>query len=261
MTAYFYKIKHKQTGKYYVGSQYGKNSDPINLLKKYKTSSKYIKKLMEQYGEDCFNIVKIIVRSDAREYEAKYLKKAYNILGRKRFLEIMINRNLAPGILLSKETIAKANEKRKISNSLSQKRLLQQGRHNFQIKPAQRTENWRKKISERMKGNNYGSFRKMDVSLKEKLANASKGNTNVRGTKWWYNSELNIKKRASECPGNGWINKFPIIISKESVEKIRKANSKPKSEEHRRKLSENAKKRYSEGNHNFLKKEKHEEKT
>ena len=53
-----------------------------------------------------------------------------------------------------------------------------------------------------MKGNNYGSFRKMTDELKSKLSEKSKGNTNVRGTKWWTNGLIN--KRSRECPGEGF---------------------------------------------------------
>ena len=61
----------------------------------------------------------------------------------------------------------------------------------------------RKKVSERMLGNNYGSFRIMDEELRNKIANGAKGNTNVRGTKWWTNGTVN--KRSKECPGKDFI--------------------------------------------------------
>ena len=59
MTPYFYKILHKNTGKIYVGSQYGKNSDPKNLWKSYFSSSVYVKKLIEEYGIESFEILTI----------------------------------------------------------------------------------------------------------------------------------------------------------------------------------------------------------
>lgn len=205
MNPYYYAIKHKPTGKLYIGSQYGKNSDPNNLLKTYFTSSKLVKKLMEKDGVDSFEIEYIDCRPDAREYEQKTLMELYEKCGREVFLQNYLNRNLSPGILLTEEIIEKANgpEKRK-KCSLSAKKLFEEGRHNFQLNPNPSTfEENRKKSSKRMKGNNYGSFRQMTDELKKKLAEKSKGNTNVRGTKWWTNGIVN--KRSKECPGQGFI--------------------------------------------------------
>ena len=57
MNPYFYKIKHLPSGKYYIGSQYGKNSDPSNLWNSYTTSSKYVQELIESTGKDSFRII------------------------------------------------------------------------------------------------------------------------------------------------------------------------------------------------------------
>jgi hypothetical protein len=200
MTPYYYVIKHKPSGKLYAGSQYGKNSNPENLLKTYFTSSKLVKELIEKDGVESFEIEYIDCRPDAREYEQKFLMEQYKKHGRQKFLDLYLNRNLSPGILLSEEIIEKANKKRRISNSISAKKLLEEGRHNFQLNPnpSYKEEN-KKKTSKRMKGNNYGSLRNMNVELKQKLAEKSKGNTNVRGTKWWTNGLVN--KRSRECPG------------------------------------------------------------
>jgi hypothetical protein len=204
MNPYYYLIRHKPSGKLYAGSQYGKNSDPNNLWETYFTSSKLVKELIEKDGVDSFEIEYIDCRTDAREYEQKYLMTMYEKYGRENFLDRFLNRNLSPGILLTEEIINKANKKRKISNSLSAKKLLEKGKHNFQhcVNPSTLEHN-RKKSSERMQGNNYGSLRQMTNELKEKLAEKSKGNTNVRGTKWWTNGIIN--KRSKECPGNGFI--------------------------------------------------------
>jgi hypothetical protein len=199
MQPYFYKIQHVPTGKYYVGIQYGKTSDPYKFWKTYFTSSKYVKNLIECDGVDSFIIVNIQIRDDARMYEHRYLKKAYNLLGKSRFLEAFLNRNIAPGILLSDEIISKANIKRRVSNSISAKKLFAEGRHNFQIKNSGELEHVRKLRSERMLGNNFGSKREMTADLKEKLAKKSTGNTNVRGKKWWTDGVVN--RRSFECPG------------------------------------------------------------
>lgn len=209
MKPYFYKIKHKATGKIYVGSQYGMKSNPENLLTKYFTSSKLVKTIILKEGNEAFQIVKIVVREDAREYEQQYLIRVYNFLGRDKFLDIFLNRNLSPGILLTEDIIKRANEKRKISNSLAAKKLIEEGRHNFQLHPIVRDEAWSEKTSNRMKGNNYGSMKKITDEMRKNAAEKSKGNTNVRGMKWWYNPVTDTKKRSFVCPGEGWINKCP----------------------------------------------------
>jgi hypothetical protein len=204
MKPYYYLIRHKPSGKLYAGSQYGKNSDPNNLWTTYFTSSDLVKKLIEEDGVDSFEIEYIDCRSDAREYEQNYLMMMYEKHGREKFLEKFLNRTLSPGILLTEEIIEKANKKRKISNSISAKKLFEEGRHNFQhcVNPSTLEHN-RKKSSERMMGNNYGSFRVMTDELREKIAEKSKGNTNVRGTRWWTNGS--VMRRSKECPGEGFI--------------------------------------------------------
>lgn len=208
MTPYFYKILHKNTGKIYVGSQYGKNSHPKNLWKTYFSSSDYVKKLIEEYGIESFEILTIKERPDAREYEQRYLLKMYYALGKDKFCNIFINKNLSPGILLTEEMIEKANIKRRISNSISSKKLLEEGRHNFQLKPASSYEHVRKKSSERMMGNTYGLGRIVTDETKNKIAEGVKGNTNVRNTKWWNNGKE--RKRSKASPGEGWKEGFQI---------------------------------------------------
>ena len=53
-TPYTYLLKHLPTGKVYYGCRFAKNCDPSEFWVKYKTSSKYVKELIDQYGEDTF---------------------------------------------------------------------------------------------------------------------------------------------------------------------------------------------------------------
>ena len=119
-TPFTYLLYCKPTGQYYYGSRYSNNSHPSQLWKTYFTSSKTVKKLIEQDGINSFIIEYVDIRNDAREYEQTYLMEMYKKYGKTKFLEIYLNRNLSPGILLTEEIIEKANEKRKISNSISQ---------------------------------------------------------------------------------------------------------------------------------------------
>jgi hypothetical protein len=142
MKPYFYKIQEIASGKYYVGCQYGKKSDPINLWETYFTSNQYIK----SQPKTNFKIVKVIQRNDARDYERRYLTRCYKILGKDKFLELMINRNLAPGILNTPESIARGNVKRKVSNSVAAKKRIEDGTHNFLNNTYEHSEEWYQKI-------------------------------------------------------------------------------------------------------------------
>jgi len=203
MTPYIYKIKHIPSGRYYIGSQYGKNADPENFWSSYVTSSKYVQQLITEDGLDSFMVVKVAPRHDAREYESKLLRRIYRRFGKEKFLNTMINRNIAPGILLTDEIIAKANVKRAVSNSIAAKRLLEKNAHNFQKFKAGDLEHVRQQRSERMIGNNLGSLKEITDEYRNKQALGAAGNTNVRGTKWWTNGIIN--KRSKECPGDGFI--------------------------------------------------------
>lgn len=201
MKPYFYKIQEVTTGKYYVGCQYGKNSNSNNLWNTYFTSNQYI---ISQPKEN-FKIVKIIQRQDAREYERRYLRKCYSILGKEKFLEHMINRNLAPGILNTKESIERGNIKRRVSNSIAALKRIENGTHNFQLNKYEHSDAWKDKIKLRMKsdknpGKNPETIKKrITDEYRKKQSDGAKGNTNVKGYKWWTNGEIN--KRSKSCPG------------------------------------------------------------
>lgn len=197
--SYFYKIKELTTGKYYVGCQYAQGTSSQNLGQTYFTSCKYIKN--KSWTE--FIVCYTIDMDDARKYERRYLKKCLSILGRDRFLEVMINRNVAPGILNTPDTIQKANIKRRISNRIAAHKRLENGTHNFLFKRHVPTIDERARSSERMKGNTYGSLICRDEQYRQKQADNSKGNTNVKGKKWWNNGEK--RKRSFDCPGQGWV--------------------------------------------------------
>ena len=39
------------------------------------------------------------------------------------------------------------------------------------------------------------------------VASKSRGNTNVRGKKWWFNEQSDLYIRCEQSPGSGWVNK------------------------------------------------------
>ena len=78
-------------------------------------------------------------------------------------------------------------ENRRAACSLTQDRLWEQGRHNFQKVNASTLPKNRKMHSERMKGNTLGSLKKITPEYRKKQADGARGNTNVRGTVWVVN--------------------------------------------------------------------------
>lgn len=208
MKPYFYKIQEISTGKLYVGCQYGKKADPSNFFVTYFTSNQYIK----SSPKENFKIIKIIERSDARNYEKRYLSKCYYLLKKDRFLELFLNRNLAPGILNTPETIAKANIKRKISNRNAALKRIENGTHNFQTNKYEHSEEWYEKIKKRMNSelnpakNPETAKKRITDEYRKKQSDGAKGNTNVLGYKWWTDGTTN--RRAKENPGTNFYRGF-----------------------------------------------------
>lgn len=203
MQPYFYKIFHKPTQKYYVGSQYGKKSNSNNFWISYFTSSSKVKQLIEEFGKDSFEIIEIQQRDDARAFEAKFIIDEFKMLGKEEFKNIYINVCKTPGIIIGKEA--------------------------------------RKRSSDRMKGNNLGKFRKITDEYRKVAREKSKGNTNVRNYKWWTNGIE--YKRAIECPEEGFILGSMENSKEQKEKISKKLKGKPKSVEHKRQLSLSAKNR------------------
>jgi hypothetical protein len=74
---YTYVIGWSKQKKYYYGVQFGKSAHPDNLWKTYFTSSKNVKKFVENYGDpDIIEIRKTFsTSSKAREWETKAIQR------------------------------------------------------------------------------------------------------------------------------------------------------------------------------------------
>ena len=77
---FFYIIENTKNGKLYAGSKVGVNANPKEFMTKkgYKTSSKIIKTIIENFGLDIFKIRKLRTFScplKAYNYETKFLLK------------------------------------------------------------------------------------------------------------------------------------------------------------------------------------------
>jgi hypothetical protein len=78
MQPYTYYLFHKPTGKHYYGVRTAKNCHPDELWKTYFSTSKIVKSLREQYGDDSFDykVRKLFeTPKDALEWETKFLTR------------------------------------------------------------------------------------------------------------------------------------------------------------------------------------------
>lgn len=102
---YTYLIKHIPTNTYYYGVRFAKGCNPSEFWNKYKTSSKYVKQLIEKYGEDSFEyeIRKTFTNIDiARKWESTVLRRL-NVINRIEFI------NKTDNISISLESALKGN--------------------------------------------------------------------------------------------------------------------------------------------------------
>lgn len=80
-TPYTYFIKHKETGYFYYGVKYGKDTDTDMFWIKYFTSSKIIKEMIKKDGKDSFDIsIRKTFKTpvEAMEYEMRILRRIIN---------------------------------------------------------------------------------------------------------------------------------------------------------------------------------------
>jgi hypothetical protein len=210
MTPYVYKIKSKHTGKCYIGCQYKKTANPNNFWKKYFTSNKYVKENVQE-----FQIVYVKPREDAREYERKLLSRLYSFYGKEKFCKLLLNRNLAPGIIHDEEERERISERLKkrwangkMKNAQKKSTATKKTRVYAKVEFSVEV---RRNISKRMKENNpmfdedtrkkHKESMNTPESLKKK-SKISKGNIYVKG-KTWYNNGIECKM-LFDCP-EGWI--------------------------------------------------------
>ena len=107
---YTYLIGWSNLDKWYYGVRFAKNAHPDDLWDKYKTSSKHVKRFVEQNGDpDVLQIRKTFVdKNKAVEWEHKVLRRL-NISKSNKFL----NRTDNKSIFLSKEDYKEISKKLK----------------------------------------------------------------------------------------------------------------------------------------------------
>ena len=212
---YFYKIREKSTGKYYVGCQWRKDADPANFWVSYFTSSPYIKK---QPKED-FEVIRVEAREDAREYEARYLKKAFGLLGKERFFELMINKHCIDFGIVSDEAIAL--RAKKAAKTMTGYYWWTNGTEMTKARECP-GEGWYRGMSE-SRNAKIAEARRGKPAPNKGIKHSEESNAKRRamGLKFWNNG-VNMTQ-AAECPGPEW---------KPGMLRI------PKSAEHKAKIAE-----------------------
>jgi len=180
---YFYKIKHKSTGKYYVGSQYGKGANKENFFISYFTSSRLINEIILHEGVNAFEICLLSERVDARKYETYYLQKCYRLLGKEKFKQIFYNKTLSPGIILDKEMIDKQTK--------TKKEKWESGKIKKPTPPNWKGKKRSKEMKEKLSKSKLGHEVSADTRLKLRNANLGKVQTNATIEKRANSSKLN----------------------------------------------------------------------
>lgn len=170
---YTYLLKHIPTGKFYYGCRFAEGCNPKEFWKDYKTSSKYVKELVEQYGEDSFvfEIRKTFNdKQSARNWETKVLKKM-NVVTRTDFLNMTDNISICP------EAASKGRKGKFGIFRNSQKQIDAVKKANTGLK---RSEEVKRKMSESAKGKRSGDMnpmfgKKMSEETKQKMRLAKIG--------------------------------------------------------------------------------------
>jgi len=170
---YTYLLKHIPTGKFYYGCRFAEGCNPADFWKDYKTSSKYVKQLIEQYGADSFvfDIRKTFDdKQSARNWETKVLKKL-NVVSREDFL------NMTDNISISPEAASKGKKGKVGIYKISQEQINAIKKANTGLK---RSEEVKKKMSNSAKGKRSGDMnpmfgKKMSEETKQKMRLAKIG--------------------------------------------------------------------------------------
>lgn len=166
-TPYTYLIKHVPTNMYYYGCRFAKNCNPSEFWIKYKTSSKTVKLLIEQYGKDSFKfeIRKTFDNADAaRLWENKVLKRM-KVVDRNDFI------NLTDNISIS-HVAGEFGRKNRTSSEVHRLAISKVGKSNLGRK---RTDITKAKISKALIGNKYKSGIKESDESREKKRQAHLG--------------------------------------------------------------------------------------
>lgn len=245
---YTYYLKHKETGMQYYGVKYSKASHPDKFWKPngYFTSSKVIKKIVEEQGPDAFiaQVRKTFqTKEEAVDYEQRFLKKVnapfspnwFNqAFGTGPYLDKFGNRRSMKGVPKSEE------HKRKISEAHKGKKHPRTPEWSAKIAEAKRgkpswnkglkfSEEAKKKMSESRKGKKRGP---MSEETKRKIGDANRGKERTEETRKKMKTVLTGRKRSEESKA-----KMSQIMKEKFANQDHWSKGKPRPEEVREKIS------------------------
>lgn len=188
MIPYTYCVFNKVTKQRYYGVRFAKNSNPQELWKTYFTSSKYVHKLIKQYGIDSFDYrvrKTFINKQSAILWENKVLRRL-NVLNKPTWL----NRSTNKAIILSADK--QIETYKKISKSLRGKKKTESHINNLKFSIANRTSE-QKERTRALKVN-------ASTGRKQKSSSIEKRMQSIRSTVWINNGIKNLRIQPAELP-------------------------------------------------------------
>lgn len=226
---YTYLLKFIPENKFYYGVRYQKGCHPDDLFTTYFTSSKVIKKLLEEYGKDAFvwEIRKTFNNVDsARQWETDVLKKIH-AAQRDDFLNETNNISIPNKKFQTEETKQKIGAKHK-GKQLSERTkslLREKAKKRYADKCLHprygktHTNEAKSKISKVHKGKSISDNQKQILSVKSKLLQSHK-----YLDKWKYrctwkitspSGEITYTKNLTEfCNTHGLTKPLMVVVSK-----------------------------------------------
>jgi hypothetical protein len=223
---YTYLIECIPTNQYYYGVRFAKNCLPEELWVTYFTSSKYVKKLIKEHGIEQFKVKirKLFLTSkDARKWEHKVLRRI-KAKEREDFINMTDNMSIASSGL------------KWWTNGIKNTKSLEcpgEGWYRGNCTVVKRSkESIEKQMRTRLL--KYGSYA-TNKGIKHSQKTKEKISKSKTGIKLGRQTAEHIEKRKMFSIKNPMFGK---THSKEVKEKIALLNSKPKTIEHKQKISE-----------------------
>jgi len=192
-TPYTYLIGWSKLNKWYYGVRYARKHaclyesgcHPDDFWVTYFTSSKEVKKLIQEFGNpDIKQIRKVFTTSEsAQAWEVKVLQRL------PLEEDTWINKHVCGAIIYSPEV---------------RKRI---GRNSKSLTGKPKTEEHRRNISKGRTGIKFSDSHRANIKASRKNQIYTEEHRNrigesSKGTKWWNNGERN--SRSKECPGSEW---------------------------------------------------------
>jgi hypothetical protein len=174
-----YILKFKPTGQYYYGSRYSKYCHPSQLWTTYYTSSKVIRQLVKEHGQDSFEfkVTKIFDNKEsARFWEHRFLAKVKASKNPK-----WLNQHNGAGDFINKGGL-KFTEEHKRKISLGNKGKLKPG------------------TAKSLIGNTHNKGKKYSEESKKKLSLSRMGNKNRLGIPHPESDKQKIKDSMNKLP-------------------------------------------------------------